>query len=179
MKAGPGCECQPVEPPGAIVVVRTTVSVGALEKILKLGEVSWNGATLIRPSVVLVTPEGGVAHATPATVNGARNRKPAMMMTMRFMCVQSLLCGCFLIAGRVAARECPMWPEIGLRTWTIRCPCPVRKRRCRGGPGGKAQFRPAYLMEAGKSGSGGQPGVQSWHRRAADGSFASRNERCR
>src|SRR6516225_9494176 len=91
MKAGPGCECQPVEPPGAIVVVRTTVSVGALEKILKLGELSWNGATLIRPSVVLVTPEGGVAHATPASVNGARNRKPAMMITMRFMCVQSLL----------------------------------------------------------------------------------------
>jgi hypothetical protein len=36
---------------------------------------------------MLVAPEGGVAHATPARVNGARNRKPARMMTMRFMCV--------------------------------------------------------------------------------------------
>src|SRR6516162_532311 len=91
MKAGPGCECQPVEPPGLIVVVRTTVSVGAFEKILKSGELSWYGPRLIRPSVVLVAPEGGVAHATPASVNGARNRTPARMMTMRFMCVQSLL----------------------------------------------------------------------------------------
>ena len=63
------------------------MSVGALEKILKLGELSWNGATLIRPSVVLVTPEGGVAHASPARVNGANSRTPARMMTMRFMCV--------------------------------------------------------------------------------------------
>ena len=71
----------------------------------------------------------------------------------------------------VASRECSMWPEIGLRTWTISCPCPVRKRRCRGGPGGKAQSRPLTFMEAGKSGSGGQPGVQSWHRRAAGPQF--------
>src|SRR5215831_4053357 len=87
MNAGPGWECQPVEPPGAIVVVRTTVSVGALEKILKLGELSWYGPRLIRPSVTLdVTPEGGVAHATPPSVNGVRSRKPAMMMTMSVFC---------------------------------------------------------------------------------------------
>src|SRR6516225_9376812 len=110
MKAGPGWECQPVEPPGAIVVVMTTVSVGALEKILKLGELSWNGATLIRPSVaVYVTPEGGVAHATPASVNGARNRKPARMMTMRFMCVQSLLVAVSRTAAVSRPADVPPW----------------------------------------------------------------------
>mgnify|MGYP007123201852 CR=1 FL=1 len=61
MIAPPGWECQPVEPPGLIVVVRTTVSVGFFEKILKSGDVSWYGPRLIRPSVVLVAPEGGVA----------------------------------------------------------------------------------------------------------------------
>jgi hypothetical protein len=85
MKAGPGWECQPVEPPGLMVVVRTTVSVRCLEEILKPRELSWNGPRLIRPSVVLVAPEGGVADATPTSVDDTRSRKPMMMM-MRFMC---------------------------------------------------------------------------------------------
>src|SRR5690348_15903241 len=87
MNAGPGWECQPVEPPGAIVVVRTTVSVGLAEKILKPGEVSWYGPRLITPSVVGCAPEGGVADATPTSVDDDRSRKPMMMMMMRFMCV--------------------------------------------------------------------------------------------
>ena len=86
MKAGPGCECQPVEPPGLMVVVRTTTSVGCLEEILKPCELSWNGPRLIRPSVVLVRFEGGVACATPASASEPRIRKPAMVM-MRFTCV--------------------------------------------------------------------------------------------
>jgi hypothetical protein len=88
MKAGPGWECQPVEPPGLMVVVRTTVSVGCLEEILKPCELSWNGPRWIRPSIVLVRFEGGVADAVPASASGVRSRKPAMMMRMmRFMCV--------------------------------------------------------------------------------------------
>jgi hypothetical protein len=83
MKAGPGCECQPVEPPGSMVVVRTTASVGCLEEILKPCELSWNGPRLIRPSVVLVRFEGGVAHATPTSVRGVRSRNVAIMMMMR------------------------------------------------------------------------------------------------
>ena len=85
MKAGPGCECQPVEPPGLMVVVRTTVSVGCLEEILKPCELSRNGPRLIRPSVVLVRFEGGVACATPASVNDVRSRTPLIVMMMRFM----------------------------------------------------------------------------------------------
>jgi hypothetical protein len=88
MKAGPGWECQPVEPPGVIVVVVTTVSVGSLAKSLKPADVSWYGPRLMRPSVVLVTPEGVVACATPASASGARNRQPARTMMMRFMCAQ-------------------------------------------------------------------------------------------
>ena len=68
------------------MVVRTTVSVGCLEEILKPCELSRNGPRLIRPSVVLVRFEGGVAHATPSSVSGVRSKKPAMMMMMRFMC---------------------------------------------------------------------------------------------
>jgi hypothetical protein len=71
---------------GSIVVVRTTVSVGFAEKILKPGDVGWYGPRLIRPRVVGFAPEGGVADATPASVDDTRNRKPRMMM-MRFMCV--------------------------------------------------------------------------------------------
>jgi hypothetical protein len=39
---------------------------------------------------VLVRPEGGVAHATPANVDKVRSRKPATMMMMRFMWVHPL-----------------------------------------------------------------------------------------
>src|SRR5215472_9252877 len=85
MKAGPGCECQPVEPPGAIVVVVTTVSVGSLANSLKPADVSWYGPRLMRPRVVLVVPEGAVARATPASVNGTRTRTPARTMMMRFI----------------------------------------------------------------------------------------------
>src|SRR5271165_5784877 len=86
MKAGPGCVCQPVEPPGLMVVVRTTVSVGCLEEILKPCEFPWNGPRLIRPSVVLVRFEGGVACATPASASEPGSGKPAMLR-MRFMYV--------------------------------------------------------------------------------------------
>jgi hypothetical protein len=55
-----------------MVVVRTTTSVGCLEEILKPCELSWNGPRLIRPSVVLVRFEGGVAHAAPASASGRR-----------------------------------------------------------------------------------------------------------
>src|SRR3974390_529298 len=54
MKAGPGCECQPVEPPGSIVVVRTTVSLGCLEEMVKPCDVSWNG-----PGLSVLTGVGG------------------------------------------------------------------------------------------------------------------------
>jgi hypothetical protein len=53
-----------MEPPGAIVMVVTTVSVGSLMKSLKSADVSWYRPRLIRPSVVLVAPEGVVAYGT-------------------------------------------------------------------------------------------------------------------
>src|SRR5689334_3608821 len=114
MKAGPGWECQPVEPPGSIVVVRTTVSVGLAEKILKPGEVSWYGPRLITPSVVGCAPEGGVADATPTSADDERSRKPRMMR-MRFICV--------CLSAAVLDRRLRCEPRtssvarMGLRTW--------------------------------------------------------------
>src|SRR4249919_3921268 len=61
-----------------MVVVRTTASAGCLDEILKPCEPSWNGLRLIRPSVVLIGSEGGVARATSASVNGVRSRSPAV-----------------------------------------------------------------------------------------------------
>ena len=59
-----------MEPPGVIVVVVTTVSAGTLAMSAKSADVWWYGPRLIRLSVVLVTPEGAVACATPASVSG-------------------------------------------------------------------------------------------------------------
>jgi hypothetical protein len=70
-----------------MVVVRTTVSVGCTEEIVKPCDLSWNGPRWIRPSVVLWSFEGGVARAAPASVSGVRSRRPTRMMRMmRFMC---------------------------------------------------------------------------------------------
>jgi len=83
MKAGPGCECQPVEPPGLMVVVRTTVSVGCLEEIVKPCDLSWNGPRWIRPSVVLCAFEGGVARAAAQDTQVTKNA-PSGVNILRF-----------------------------------------------------------------------------------------------
>ena len=139
------------------MVVVTTVSVGSLAKSLMPADVWWQGPRLMRPSVVLVVPEGVVACATPASVSGARNRQPAMTMMMRFHVRATPL----ILKTRTNGW---LWSLAGIwAPWPARVAANRRVWPARAPPGRLPAFRGAQLrlcVSLGLGGSGGTSGLR-------------------